>query len=85
MAGRNRPGGDAWPPRKMPRPRLPATRVKARPTTGVCPRCGVLRPEPFADRVWNLFFLAVHPGRHRSGIGDLVVPQVGKSLRGSGE
>ena len=42
-------------------------------------------PEPFADRVWNLYFLAVHPGHHRSGIGARLVSQVEKSLLGTGE
>lgn len=42
-------------------------------------------PEPFADRVWNLYFLAVHPGQHRLGIGSLLLSQVERSLRGAGE
>lgn len=42
-------------------------------------------PEPFADRVWNLYFLAVQPGRHRSGIGADLVSHVEQSLRSAGE
>ncbi len=42
-------------------------------------------PEPFADRVWNLYFLAVHPGWHRGGVGTALVSQVEQSLRGAGE
>lgn len=42
-------------------------------------------PEPFADRVWNLYFLAVHPERHRSGIGSALVAHVQQSLRQAGE
>jgi predicted N-acetyltransferase YhbS len=26
-------------------------------------------PEPFSDRMWNLYFIAVHPSRQGSGIG----------------
>ena len=42
-------------------------------------------PEPFADRVWNLYFLAVHPTQHRSGIGTALVSHVERSLRSAGE
>ena len=41
-------------------------------------------PEPFADRLWNLYFLAVHPGEHRKGIGTLLISHVEKSLRKAG-
>lgn len=41
-------------------------------------------PEPFADRLWNLYFLAVHPCQHRSGIGTLLVAHVELSLRSAG-
>ena len=40
--------------------------------------------EPFADRIWNLYFLAVHPGRHREGIGTLLTFYVETSLRNAG-
>jgi ribosomal protein S18 acetylase RimI-like enzyme len=42
-------------------------------------------PEPFADRVWNLYFLAVHPQRQRSGIGTTLVSHAWQSLRSAGE
>ncbi len=42
-------------------------------------------PEPFADKVWNLYFLAVDPHRHRSGIGTTLVSHVEQSLRSAGE
>ncbi len=42
-------------------------------------------PESFADRVWNLHFLAVRPDLPRSGIGTTLVAHIEKSLRGSGE
>lgn len=41
-------------------------------------------PEPFADRLWNLYFLAVHPGEHRKGIGRLLTSHVEASLRNAG-
>ncbi len=42
-------------------------------------------PEPFADRVWNLYFLAVQPDLHRSGIGTALVAHTEQSLRSAGE
>jgi len=42
-------------------------------------------PEPFADRVWNLYFLAVDPHLHRHGVGTTLVAHVETSLRGAGE
>jgi ribosomal protein S18 acetylase RimI-like enzyme len=42
-------------------------------------------PEPFADRVWNLYFLAVDPGTHRLGIGRRLVAAVERVLRDARE
>lgn len=42
-------------------------------------------PEPFADRVWNLYFLAVQPHLHRSGIGTTLVAHIEQSLHSAGE
>ncbi len=42
-------------------------------------------PEPFADRVWNLYFLAVQPDQHRWGIGTTLVGHLEQSLRSAGE
>ena len=42
-------------------------------------------PEQFADRVWNLYFLAVHPQRHRTGIGTALVSTVEQALRSAGD
>ncbi len=42
-------------------------------------------PEPFADRVWNLYFLAVHPDRHRAGLGTTLVRHVEQTSRTAGE
>jgi len=42
-------------------------------------------PEPFADRVWNLYFLAVARGHERSGVGTALVGEVVLGLESAGE
>lgn len=42
-------------------------------------------PEPFADRVWNLYFLAVDPARHGTGLGTRLIAHVEQLLREAGE
>lgn len=42
-------------------------------------------PEPFADRVWNLYFLAVDPQLHRSGVGTTLVAEIEQALSDAGE
>ena len=42
-------------------------------------------PEPFSDRVWNLFFIAVRPDVHRSGTGTALLAHVEQELRSIGE
>lgn len=42
-------------------------------------------PEPFADRVWNLYFLAVAPAAHRRGVGRALVDHVVRALTEAGE
>jgi ribosomal protein S18 acetylase RimI-like enzyme len=42
-------------------------------------------PEPFGDRVWNLYFLAADPSRHRRGAGSALVRHVEQSLRDEGD
>ena len=44
-----------------------------------------LAPEPFADRVWNLYFLAVHPDAHGEGTGTELVGHVEDLLHRAGE
>jgi ribosomal protein S18 acetylase RimI-like enzyme len=40
--------------------------------------------EPFADRMWNLFFIAVDPARHGHGIGGMLLADIEEQLRGRG-
>ncbi len=42
-------------------------------------------PEPFSDRMWNLYFIAVDPNQHGSGAGTLLIEHVEAELRASGE
>ncbi|MEE8600322.1 GNAT family N-acetyltransferase [Euzebya tangerina] len=42
-------------------------------------------PEPYADRMWNLYFIAVHPDHQSTGIGAAVMDHVEDDLRGRGE
>jgi ribosomal protein S18 acetylase RimI-like enzyme len=42
-------------------------------------------PEPFGDRVWNLYFLAADPSRHRRGAGSSLVRNVEQTLRAEGD
>lgn len=44
-----------------------------------------LAPEPFADRLWNLYFLAVDPRIHGRGAGSRLIEHVEDVLRGAGE
>lgn len=44
-----------------------------------------LAPEPFADRWWNLYFLAVKPRLHGTGAGSQLIEHVEDVLRGAGE
>jgi ribosomal protein S18 acetylase RimI-like enzyme len=56
--------------------------------TGVAGRvegAAYVAPEPFGDRVWNLYFLAAHPSRHRHGAGSALVTHVEETLRAEGD
>lgn len=44
-----------------------------------------LAPEPFADRLWNLYFIAVHPSQHGAGIGSALLAYLEDMLRDRGE
>jgi ribosomal protein S18 acetylase RimI-like enzyme len=41
-------------------------------------------PEPFSDRMWNLYFIAVDPNRHGNGVGGALLDHVEQSLRDAG-
>ncbi len=41
-------------------------------------------PEPFSDRMWNLYFIAVHPNRQGSGIGGALLDYVEHRLYAAG-
>lgn len=42
-------------------------------------------PEPFADRMWNLYFIAVDPAHQGNGIGAAMMAHVEGDLRRRGE
>jgi len=42
-------------------------------------------PEPFADRLWNLYFLAVAPAAHGRGTGTRMIEFVERQLQSAGE
>lgn len=44
-----------------------------------------LAPEPFADRLWNLYFIAVQPTQHGRGTGTALLTHVESLLRDAGE
>lgn len=52
---------------------------------GVVAGAAYYAPEPFSDRVWNLYFLAVAPGVQGSGGGRALVETVESALRVLGE
>jgi ribosomal protein S18 acetylase RimI-like enzyme len=42
-------------------------------------------PEPFAGRLWNLYFIAAHAGHHGTGVGHTLITHVESELRLVGE
>jgi len=58
--------------------------VVAEDAAGAVAGAAYYAPEPFADRVWNLYFLAVRPDSHRAGIGHALVAHVEQALRTAG-
>jgi len=42
-------------------------------------------PEPFSDRMWNLYFIATSPSHHGSGAGTMLVERVESDLRDAGD
>lgn len=41
-------------------------------------------PEPFADRMWNLYFIATEPSRHGDGSGTTLIEYIEAQLRRRG-
>ena len=41
-------------------------------------------PEPFSDRMWNLYFIAVHPRQQGNGVGAALLDHVEHQLRQAG-
>ncbi len=41
-------------------------------------------PEPFADRMWNLYFIATAPDRHGTGVGTTLISHVESELKSLG-
>ena len=54
-------------------------------STGVVLSAAQFAPEPFADRMWNLYFIAVDPMHQGSGIGSAVMAHVEADLANRGE
>jgi len=42
-------------------------------------------PEPFADRMWNLYFIATSPNQHGVGAGTTLIEEVENRLRALGQ
>jgi ribosomal protein S18 acetylase RimI-like enzyme len=42
-------------------------------------------PEPFSDRMWNLYFIATAPDQHGSGVGSALIEHIERELREVGE
>jgi len=59
--------------------------IVAENSSGAVTGAAYYAPEPFADRVWNLYFLAVRPDSHRTGIGHTLITHVEHALRTAGD
>ena len=52
---------------------------------GVITGAAQFAPEPFADRLWNLYFLAADPVAQGQGVGSTLIGHVETELRGRGD
>jgi ribosomal protein S18 acetylase RimI-like enzyme len=53
----------------------------AETSDGIVVGAAQFAPEPFADRMWNLYFIAVDPAHQGSGIGGAVMAHVEADLK----
>jgi GNAT superfamily N-acetyltransferase len=51
---------------------------------GVVDGAAYYAPEPFSDRMWNLYFIAVNPAQQGRGVGGVLLDQVERELRTAG-
>jgi ribosomal protein S18 acetylase RimI-like enzyme len=42
-------------------------------------------PEPFSDRMWNLYFIGVRSGFQSTGVGSALITHIEETLRGEGK
>ncbi len=54
-------------------------------TDGEIAAAAYVAPEPFSDRMWNLYFIATDPDRHGTGVGSTLLETVRQRLRDAGE
>lgn len=59
--------------------------AEAPPDAGTIAAAAYYAPEPFADRMWNLYFIATSPNQHGAGAGTMLIEEVEGSLRALGE
>lgn len=53
--------------------------------TGTLAGAAYYAPEPFSDRMWNLYFIATAPDSHGRGVGTTLIEHVEDELRSLGE
>jgi ribosomal protein S18 acetylase RimI-like enzyme len=55
------------------------------PATTTSAAFAYFAPEPFSDRMWNLYFIATAPDQHGSGTGTILIERVEDLLQGFSE
>lgn len=59
--------------------------VAADAKSGAVAAAAYYAPEPFANRMWNLYFIATGPEQHGSGAGTMLMERVEEHLRHLGD
>lgn len=59
--------------------------VAADEDSGAVAAAAYYAPEPFADRMWNLYFIATAPEHHGSGTGTMLIERIEAHLRHLGD